>query len=441
MRILVIDDSSSFREFIRGFFNRKWENTEVDEYDPLLQGKPDADFDLSHYDILLLDYELGLADETGLDWLQSFKQRSDIPITIMLTGEADHRTAISLARLDPEHYANKPDLREDGLILSINEALVSHRSLSNYSGDPAELLLDGNNQDDITRLMSPNEIAGLREFQYERTYGPDLSRLQIPGYRILSKIAKGGMSSVVLAQRLEDDLQVVLKVLFTESCNDPKALKRFMQEYTLIGQVRHPNVVRIYERAFARDYAYIAMEYFQGGDLNQRMKETISHLQAVDYLRQIAEGLHQVHQFKIVHRDLKPGNILFRNDHSLTITDFGVAKVLRGPSEITDHNTVLGTPYYMSPEQANGIAINHRSDLYSVGVIFYQMLTGKRPYTAETIAGLVYKHVHAPIPRLPARCARYQALIDGLLAKNPEDRFQSAGDLITGIDWILSSGA
>ncbi len=441
MRILVIDDSSSFREFIRGYFRRNWESTEVDEYDPLLQGKPDSDFDLSIYDILLMDYELGLPDETGLDWLEDFRKRSDIPITIMLTGEQDHRTAISLARLDPEHYANKPDLKEDGLIVSINEALTSHRALNNYRGDPKDMMLDENVGGEMTRLMSAGEIEGLRHYQHQGSEVTDLSRLQIPGYKILSKIATGGMSSVILAQRMEDKLEVVLKVLFTHACADTKALKRFMQEYTLIAQVRHPNVVRIYERAFARDYAYIAMEYFPGGDLNNRMQQSISPSQALDYLRQIAEGLAQVHQYRIVHRDLKPGNILFRNHHSLTITDFGVAKILRGPSEITDHNTVLGTPYYMSPEQANGIAINHRSDLYSVGVIFYQMLTGKRPYTSETVAGLVYKHVHAPIPRLPRHCAHYQALIDGLLAKQPEDRFQSAKDLITGIDWLRSSGS
>ena len=167
------------------------------------------------------------------------------------------------------------------------------------------------------------------------------------------------------------------------------------------------------------------------------LKTGIDLKTSIEYIRQMCMGLVAVHNINIVHRDIKPGNVLFRNDGTLAITDFGAAKNLTGDVEdITINNHIVGTPYYMSPEQAASMPIDHRSDLYSLGIMIFQMLTNERPYTANSIAQLISMHLHAPIPKLPDNLAKYQPLIDGLMAKDPDERFQSANDVILGLDWI-----
>ena len=171
------------------------------------------------------------------------------------------------------------------------------------------------------------------------------------------------------------------------------------------------------------------MEYLDGGDLKQRIAGGINEADAVRYLRQIASALAQVHEVGILHRDLKPGNIMLRRDDSVALIDFGLAKRMRLKMEITDSGEIFGTPYYMSPEQGHGNVIDLRSDIYSLGVIFFEMLTGKKPYRAETAMGIIYLHAKAPVPLLPPRFARYQALLNMMLAKLPEDRLQSAAEV------------
>jgi len=291
-------------------------------------------------------------------------------------------------------------------------------------------------------------MADLENMLTEETLAPDFvdiaddndPHIIIPGYSIRKEIAKGGMSTVLLAKRLEYDLDVVLKVLFTKGLEDSSGLKRFIQEYDLISAMNHPHIIRIYERAFASEFAYIALEYLPQGDLSKRISEGISTETAMSYLRQIALGLGAIHKHNIIHRDLKPGNILFHNDGTLTITDFGAAKIISDKmKDITMNNMVVGTPYYMSPEQCTGKKIDRRSDIYSPGVLFYQMLTAKKLFTANSITKLIQSHISDPIPALPANLSKYQPLIEGMLAKDPDERFQTVDELIAGIDWIEQS--
>jgi serine/threonine protein kinase len=171
------------------------------------------------------------------------------------------------------------------------------------------------------------------------------------------------------------------------------------------------------------------MEYLDGGDLKQRIKEGIMAPVEAKYLRQIASALATVHGVGILHRDLKPGNIMLRRDNSVALIDFGLARRLRLDMEITDHGEIFGTPYYMSPEQGHGDDVDERSDIYSLGVIFFEMLTGDKPYHSDTAMGIIYKHAQAPVPLLPARLADYQSLINMMLAKEPENRIQTAAEV------------
>ena len=171
------------------------------------------------------------------------------------------------------------------------------------------------------------------------------------------------------------------------------------------------------------------MEYMSGGDLRAKMERGVSVRQSVQYLRQIASALSAVHRKGVLHRDLKPGNIMLRADGSIALIDFGLAKRARLDAEITDSGKIFGTPYYMSPEQGHGGDVDERSDIYSLGVIFYELLTGEKPFKADTAMGIIYQHANVLVPVLPARVAQYQALINMMLAKAPADRLQSAAEI------------
>ena len=207
------------------------------------------------------------------------------------------------------------------------------------------------------------------------------------------------------------------------------AFDRFLQEYELIAEIEHPNIVRIYDLGVGDEHAHIAMEYIDGGDLKQKISGGIKEPDAVRYLRQIASALAKIHDVGILHRDLKPGNIMLRNDDTIALIDFGLAKRMRQKMEITDSGEIFGTPYYMSPEQGHAERIDQRSDIYSLGVIFYEMLTGKKPFRADTAMAIIYLHAQAPVPLLPTRVASYQALLNMMLAKQPGDRLRSAAEV------------
>ena len=263
----------------------------------------------------------------------------------------------------------------------------------------------------------------------------------IKGYRVLAKIGEGGMSSVYLAEEASRARRVVLKVLKGRRGDDDGLWKRFFQECAIVSAIDHRNVVRIYDQGFGDELAYIAMEYLGGGSLRELIGRGLSPRQALSLLSQAASGLAEIHRCGVVHRDIKPANLMLREEGVLVLTDFGVAKRLDGLAGQTLHGEILGTPYYLSPEQAQGGTVTPRTDLYSLGVIFYEMLTGRRPYAGGTILEILSQHVSAPIPRLPAALADYQRLVDGMLAKRVEDRFESGEAVLAEIDAVWTRNA
>ncbi|MFS1523449.1 bifunctional serine/threonine-protein kinase/formylglycine-generating enzyme family protein [Microbulbifer sp. 2304DJ12-6] len=266
------------------------------------------------------------------------------------------------------------------------------------------------------------------------------SSLQIPGYRILKKINQGGMSTVYLAIQRSVGRQVALKVMSPVLNADPVFSERFQREANIVGQLSHPNIVGIHDIGRYRSLNYIAMDYMPGGSVSERLeKGPIAPLEALNVVRQIAMALDHAHSKGYVHRDLKPENILLREDGSAVLSDFGVARAVARTTRMTNSGMVVGTPHYMSPEQARGAAIDGRADLYSLGVVFYEMLTGAVPYQAEEAVAIAIKHLTGPIPRLPSRNAIYQPLIDRFLAKDPDKRFQRGLDVSDAVDqWIAT---
>jgi class 3 adenylate cyclase/tRNA A-37 threonylcarbamoyl transferase component Bud32 len=280
------------------------------------------------------------------------------------------------------------------------------------------------------------------DVQIEALEAPEKSADALPvvrGYRVVSKIGQGGMSSVYLAEEASRGDKVVLKVLRGKRQDDDGLWKRFFQECAILSSIQHEHVVRIYDQGFGEELAYIAMEYLDGGSLRELIDKGLTPRQALSLLSQAASGLAEIHGRGIIHRDIKPANLMLRDAGVLVLTDFGVAKRLDKSANHTSHGEILGTPYYLSPEQADGREVTPASDIYSLGIIFYEMLTGGRPFAGATIHEILAQHVAAPIPRLPEELAPYQALVDRMLAKSPEARFPSAEALLAAIDDIWTS--
>ncbi|HET8748843.1 MAG TPA: protein kinase [Ramlibacter sp.] len=257
------------------------------------------------------------------------------------------------------------------------------------------------------------------------------THLLIEGYRVLRRIGDGGMASIYLAQPAEGGPPQVLKVMRLDQGLEGDALQRFIQEYALLAQIDHPNVARIHRQDFSVAHAYIAMEYFPNGDLRQRMRAgPIDPDTAIAYLKQAAAGLGAIHQVGIVHRDMKPDNLMLRHDGSLALADFGVAKQTSMKITETGDGDIVGTPYYLSPEQALGRPVDARCDIYSLGVMAYELLTGRKPYHAGSAQELLRMHVQDPVPLLPPDHAHLQAVMESLMAKDHEQRYPSAQALL-----------
>ena len=256
----------------------------------------------------------------------------------------------------------------------------------------------------------------------------------IPGYAIGRTLGKGGMATVYLAVQEKFEREVALKVMAPALSADAGFRERFLREAKIVAKISHPNIVAVYDVNEVDGVHYIAMEYHPGGDLKSRLRDGVSPADALRITRDVARALDYAHSKGYLHRDIKPDNILFRADGSAVLTDFGIAKATEGDANLTQMGMVAGTPKYMSPEQARGQVLDADSDLYSLGVVLFEMLAGRLPYEAPDPIALGILHMNAPIPALEGRLAHFQPLIDRLLAKNAAQRPQSGTELIAEID-------
>ena len=258
--------------------------------------------------------------------------------------------------------------------------------------------------------------------------------MEIPGYRIEKEIGKGGMATVYLAVQESLDRSVVLKIMdrVQRTASDEMA-QRFMDEGRIVASLHHPNIVTIYDIGLAGEDLYISMEYVQGGDLKKRMESHVAPKMALDIVEKIGTALESAHSHKVIHRDVKPANILFREDGTPLLTDFGIAKQTDYDKDLTSTGIFLGSPNYVSPEQADGKSVDGRSDIYSLGCIFYEMLTGYKPYHSDSVIDIVIQHKTSPVPTLPEKLSIYQSLLDRMMAKSLNDRFASAEEMLKSV--------
>ncbi|RLD07564.1 MAG: hypothetical protein DRI32_00620 [Chloroflexi bacterium] len=253
-------------------------------------------------------------------------------------------------------------------------------------------------------------------------------------YRIISQIGKGGMATVYKAYQASMDRYVALKVLPQYHSKDPSFTQRFIQEAHTIARLEHKNILPVYDFGEEEGVAYMAMRYLDGGTLQDILSlGQLPLSEVVEIMSQICAGLDYAHRHGVVHRDIKPANVMIDDEGGVYLTDFGLAKVLEGSSDLTVSGVVMGTPLYMAPEQSVGDAVDERADIYAAGVILYEMVTGQPPFQAETPMAIVLAHLHDPLP-LPKEVNpnvpdEIQRIILKALAKKPEDRYQTAKEM------------
>ncbi len=405
-RLLIVTDHTDLGRAIEQHVSIVWPAAECRIYAPRQSGRLHSGFTAVGYDAVVLDDRVERGQ--GEKWLENLLHRNAFPPILFLARGDDPALALRAV--------------QRGAVDCLTRERIDHRRLA-----------------DVLRkavAQRRQQLALLRtgpEAERSSQFGP----VTIRGHRFVRELALGGTSSVYLAESERAGEMVVLKVLRDSpgAGDQHTQFARFLQEYELISKVRHPNVVRIFDLGIADDHAYLAMEYFQRGDLRSQIAGGLDGSEALAYLAQMAAALEIVHAVGVLHRDLKPGNIMVRADGTLALIDFGLAKHVRMDApEITATGEIFGTPYYMSPEQGHGGDLDQRSDLYSLGVIFYEMLMRRKPYIAQTPMAVIYLHANAPIPLLPEALRKYQPLLNTLLAKDPAHRPGSASALLAKIE-------
>ncbi len=266
----------------------------------------------------------------------------------------------------------------------------------------------------------------------------DAPDIQIPGYRILSLIGEGANATVYLALQESLNRHVALKIL--QKFDRPAQAVRFFNEGQIVASMNHPNIITIYDIGSVGSQQYIAMEYLDSGSLRDRSKEGVSPAEALDIIHSLGSALEFVHQMGIVHRDIKPENILFHKNGIPKITDFGVAKALDRDMNLTMDGTALGSPYYLSPEQAEGKDLDGRSDIYSLGIILFELLAQRKPYLGESQIEVIFGHLNQPIPSLPKQHLHYQSLVEKMMAKDATERFGSAREMLDYLNALRGLG-
>jgi len=393
MRLLLIEDDAAQCEIIQHRLTSRAPDAQIMIRNPDLQGPLAPDFLAQGFDAVLL------GDGRGLDELRDLTSRTGFAPIIFIVSHVDPAEAKDLG---VHSVLRRDEIQTEQFFQSLADAhWIQSRARQKWQASPA---------------------------------GRDTQKFGgafIRGYRCIRRIAAGPISDLYLAESDAAGALVALKVVRDRNKDHhdlDHTFRRFLQEYEIVQRIKHPSVVQLYDLGVSDDHAWLVMEYFSEGDLRRRMRAGMRPRPALRTAIAIARALEAMHAAGVLHRDLKPGNVMLREDGSPALIDFGMSKDTALAQEVTDTGLIFGTPHYMSPEQGHGEPIDARSDIYSLGVIVYEMLTREKPFAAENPMAIIYKHRKEPVPRLPEPYEGLQPIIERFLAKDPQDRYQNAAE-------------
>ena len=410
-RILILEPDQKVRSTLLRYAVKGWPGAAVQSTSGTLEDTLADAERLKGFDVLLVGCDFskdGTAENPTLQALRAVAADPNNPAVILLTTKGSEYTAVQAIKSGAFDYVPKALLGREQVLSAVQRALL-HRK-----GGPASR--DG-------------AVAGV-----VRLFGYDMRRC----------LATHASVSVHVAFSAERGQEVVLKVLHRGrgSLARDANFERFVAEFKLLYDIDDHAVAEIYDFRVTSQYCYIAMEYFPLGHLGTQLDAPLAPHEALHYAREIAHGLSIIHTAGVIHRDLKPGNLMLRHDDSVALIDFGISQSAQIASALAaTPGEIAGTPYYMSPEQASGTATDERTDLYALGVIFHQMLTGEKPYVGDTTDAILDQHKNAPLPVLREELAVYQPLLNKLLAKDPAQRYGSAREVLEALDQIAASVA
>lgn len=394
MRFLILDDDEGFRDVLKYYLNVQWPEVPVDEVAPHARGTKPYDIEVSRYDTIFLSWPVG--KEPGFEWLRGLRQQDLCPPIVVFALNSNEFLAVDAIKAGAASYFPKRKLRYKRLIDTVRVEL-------------------GYGSSSTTGLQFIQQAAHRRG----------------RNYRYVETLHAGEFSSIYVAKDLDDDSLIAFKVLrHVPDSGGDGLFDRFLQEYEIIAGIRHPHVVDIFDLGVADDHAYIAMEYLPAGSLAMKLSAPLEPCIAINYTQQIASALSVIHSSGVLHRDLKPSNIMFRDDTNIALIDFGLAKQMELEAALTGNGQIFGTPHYMSPEQGHGQNLDARSDIYSLGCLFYEMLVGRRPFVSGSAMGIIYQHAHADRPGLGENLDSCSRVLERMYAPDPQNRFSSAEQLL-----------
>jgi ActR/RegA family two-component response regulator len=411
-RILILEPDIKVRSALMRYALKGWQGAAVQSTSGTLAealGDPER---LKNFDVLLVGCDFsqdGTAENPTLQAIRAVAAEPRNPAIILLTTKGSEYTAVQAIKSGAFDYIPKTLLGREQVLSAVQRAMLYRKGLLGTRGGT------------VTGVV--------------RLFGYDMRRC----------LATRDSVSVHAAFSAERAKEVVLKVLHRGrgSLSRDANFERLVMEFKLLYDINDHAVAEIYDFRVTSQYCYIAMEYFPLGHLGTQLDSKLSPREALYYAREIARALSIVHMAGVIHRDLKPANIMLRDDHSIALIDFGISQSTHTAKAEPQGNTreIAGTPYYMSPEQAAGLASDERTDLYSLGVILYQMLTGDKPYVGTTADEILEQHCNAALPILPSELVACQPLLNKLLAKEPGQRFGSARETLEALQQMMATFA
>jgi DNA-binding response OmpR family regulator len=412
-RILLAIEDRELRDWLRHHIDILWPEGSVEDVPaPQFEARVAA-LKPRELDLLVLSVQCGDGSAEageGLDMLRLARAARHCPPVVVLAAGGNELSAVQAMRLGAADYLPRPLLNAQRLAESLRAALRA--------------------------VLRPKAVRPRAARAPRRNF--DATHLDLPQYSLLHKLGDSSRAAVYLAYSATLGRNVALKIS-KPAVDSGDDCQEFAREYAAISALQNPAVVDIYDYGFHDGREFIAMEYFPCGDLKSRLQQPITVTESLEYAQRICAALEVVHGAGLVHRDLKPPNVMLREDGSVVLIDFGLAKQLDTAHLNTMAGVLRGSPYYMSPEQAQGLPLDARSDLYSTGVILYEMLTGNKPYLGNTAVEVMQQHVNGPRPPLPAACAALEPLLDRMMARDRGQRFADAAALHAALSGAVTT--